>query len=104
MMKSLDQILSDKTITDLALASNRRYGTAIFKRNGVEFISRKRDKVEAWIGGLDGTVADGAGSRRRTQLVLSSEGLAWHCSGNPKDHQIFCKHCVAIALAILSGR
>jgi|GEM_PF-3365022 len=28
--------------------------------------------------------------------------LKWHCAGSPKNHQIFCKHCVALALASLS--
>jgi uncharacterized Zn finger protein len=95
------QYIKPSEIKRLALPSNYRYGEAIFKRGGVEVIELHSAKVEAWVGGLDGTVAEGAGSRRRTTLSATSAGLLWHCAGNPKSHQIFCKHCVALALAIL---
>jgi len=54
----------------------------------------------AWVGGLEGSVAEGGSQRRRTRLSATAAGLKWHCAGNPKNHQIFCKHCVALALAI----
>ncbi len=97
---SLRDLLGPGVIEHLALPSNIRYGTAIFTRGGVEFITRDATVVEAWVGGLDGTVAEGAGQRRRTTLTVGPEGLEWHCAGNPKNHQIFCKHCVALALAL----
>jgi uncharacterized Zn finger protein len=84
----------------LALPSNLKYGTAIFERGGVEIIRREDGVAEAWVGGLTGSVVEGAGQRRRTTLTVGPEGLGWHCAGNPKNHQIFCKHCVALALAI----
>jgi uncharacterized Zn finger protein len=67
----------------------------------VEFIEREAAKLEAWAGGLSGSVTEGGGQRRRVQLRSTAKGLAWHCTGNPKHHQIFCKHCVAVALAFL---
>jgi uncharacterized Zn finger protein len=94
------QLLSHEAIEELATPSNLRYGTAIYKRGGVEIIKRSADKVEAWVGGLDGSVREGGGARRRTQLFATKKGLKWHCAGNPKKHQVFCKHCVALALAI----
>ena len=94
-------LLSHAAIKKLALPSNLRYGTAIYKRGGVQVIERGPKKIDAWVGGLEGSVAEGGGSRRRTQLFLTAKGLAWNCSGNPKDHQIFCKHCVALALAVV---
>jgi uncharacterized Zn finger protein len=100
--KSVSGLLSPAIIQELALPSNLRYGTAIYERGAVEFIEETAGKVEAWIGGLDGGLAEGGGSRRRTQLFASPEGLKWHCAGNPKKHQIFCKHCVALALAIVN--
>jgi len=99
--KSLGQLLSPATIRDLALPANYRYGEAIFRRNGVEFIEFGKEKVEAWVGGLTGGATEGGGQRRRTRLFMTRIGLGWHCAGNPRDHQIFCKHCVALALAIL---
>jgi uncharacterized Zn finger protein len=101
MTKNLTQTLTRERIKELALPSNFRYGEAIYQRGAVEIISQDEASVEAWVGGLGGTVADGGGSRRRTRLELVEGQLAWHCAGNPKNHQIFCKHCVALALALI---
>ena len=97
---SVAALLPGGTIESLALPSNIRYGTAIFTRGGVQFITVESAVIEAWVGGLDGTIAEGAGQRRRTTLTAGPDGLEWQCAGNPKNHQIFCKHCVALALAI----
>ena len=97
---TLTDVLSSDVITTLALPANIRYGTAIYNRGAIKFITSIPTSVEAWVGGLDGAVAQGGGSRRRTQLTSTPAGLTWHCSGNPKRHQIFCKHCVALALAV----
>lgn len=102
MHVSVRSLLSADAIRDLALPSNLRYGTAIHERGGVEFISDDLLEVSAWVGGLKGSVAEGGSQRRRTRLFVAPDGLGWHCSGNPKKHQIFCKHCVALALAILA--
>ena len=102
--RPLIERLSLEVIHSLALPSNLRYGTAIHERGAVKLIASSPSDVEAWVGGLDGTVAEGAGTRRRTRLISTLEGLTWQCSGNPKSHQIFCKHCVALALALIDGR
>jgi len=99
--KNASDLLSPELVEELARPSDFRYGQAIFDRHGVEFIEFTDSKIEAWVGGLDGSVAEGGGQRRRTQLFVAPKGLAWHCAGNPRNHQIFCKHCVALALAIL---
>ncbi len=97
---TLLDILNPAEIERLALPSNLKYGKAIYDRGGIAFISRDPQKVEAWVGGLDGSVIEGGSQRRRTQLSAAAAGLEWHCTGNPKKHQIFCKHCVALALAV----
>lgn len=102
--RPLTDRLSPDVIRALALPSNLRYGTAIYERGAITLIATSPTSVEAWVGGLDGTVAEGGGSRRRTRLNSTPEGLTWHCTGNPKTHQIFCKHCVALALAINQAR
>jgi len=94
--------LSLETIQLLALPSNQRYGQAIYDRGGVEFIEFGTDQVEAWVVGLDGSVAEGGSQRRRTRLFITPGGLGWHCAGNPKNHQVFCKHCFALALVIIA--
>jgi uncharacterized Zn finger protein len=93
--------LTAAKIERLATPANFRYGSAIHRRGGVEFIERSPHKVVAWVGGLDGTSTEGGGQRRRTRLSATLKGVSWHCAGNPKDHDIFCKHCVALALAVL---
>lgn len=94
------ELITQDDLEKLAIPSNLRYGQAIYQRGGVEIIQSTDSKVEAWVGGLDGTMAEGGGSTRRVTLSVRNEDLHWHCTGNPKDHMIFCKHCVALALAV----
>lgn len=98
---SIKSLLSPAFIEAHAIPSNRAYGQAICDRGAVEIIESTDERVEAWVGGLDGAVIEGGGSRRRVVLTTSDGELQWRCTGNPKDHQIFCKHCVALALALL---
>lgn len=91
--------LTQEFIEKISLPSNLAYGKAIYDHGGVAFIERKSNVVEAWAGGLDGTVKEGAGSRRRVTFTIERESLRWNCTGNPRNRQIFCKHCVAVALA-----
>src|SRR5579884_2491041 len=104
MTTNIRDLLTWEFIDENSLPSNLSYGTAIYRRNGVEFIKHKDDVVEAWAGGLDGTVKEGAGSRRRVTFTADRGKLRWDCTGNPKNHQIFCKHCVAVALALKGSR
>jgi hypothetical protein len=82
------------------IKSNRVYGTAISNRNAIEIIDLQDDRIQAWVGGLDGKMIEGGGGRRQVEFLISDTGLIWNCTGNPKNHQIFCKHCVALALFI----
>jgi hypothetical protein len=95
-----DFIFSTEFIDQNTIKSNRVYGTAIFERGGVEIIVDEKTRIEAWVGGLDGKVIEGGGSRRRVEFVQTDTGIKWNCTGNPKNHQIFCKHCVALAMYI----
>ncbi len=99
-MKSLTDLIQPAMIESMTLPSNFKYGSAIYERGAVEFIEFGPTRVEAWAGGLNGAVIEGGGSRRRVELTATSDGLKWHCTGNPKTHQIFCKHCIATALAV----
>jgi len=94
----LKTYLAALDVASLATPANFGYGSAICRRNAVELISEHETEVEAWAGGLDGTVKEGGGSRRRVHLYLKDGKLQHHCTGNPKHHDIFCKHCVAVAL------
>lgn len=96
--------LSTARIQELALPSNIRYGQAIYDRGGVEFIENEPSYVDAWVGGLDGSVADGGTQRRRIQFFIIDGELQWHCAESAKKDQIFCKHCVALALTVLNKK
>lgn len=98
---SVTALLSQEFIEEHAIPSNRTYGKAIYDRGAVEIIESDGAFVEAWVGGLDGAVIEGGGTKRRVTFTATEMGLEWNCTGNPKDHQIFCKHCVALALALL---
>src|SRR4051812_7225128 len=95
------KLLSQEFIEENALSSNIIYGKAIHARGAVKIIVSTKISVEAWVGGLDGKVVEGGGSKRRVEFTASKTGVKWICTGNPKNHQIFCKHCVALALELL---
>lgn len=98
---SIKKILSRKFIEQHAMRSNIVYGSAIYHRQAVKIIEQSNIRIEAWVGGLEGKVVEGGGSKRRVEFIASKNGLQWHCTGNPKHHQIFCKHCVALALELI---
>ena len=97
----LSKYLSEEFIEEHAIPSNITYGRAIYKRGAVELIDSSSARAEAWVGGLSGAVVEGGGTKRRVEFIAAKDGLKWNCTGNPKDHQIFCKHCVALALWLL---
>jgi len=101
-MTNIQTFMTQEFIQKNVLPSNFTYGKAIYERNGIEIIEQRPDFVEAWAGGLDGTVKEGAGGRRRVAFTIQNEMLHWNCTGNPRNHQIFCKHCVAVALFLIA--
>jgi uncharacterized Zn finger protein len=94
---------SEEFLNQNTIKSNRVYGTAIFKRGAIKIIRSQDNKIEAWVGGIDGKVLEGGGSKRRVTFSFNQSGIIWNCTGNPKNHQIFCKHCVALALFMLEN-
>src|SRR6185369_6322169 len=76
---TLTKYLEAVILGDLAIPSNIKYGTNIFKRGGVQVINEQKTKVEAWAGGLSGSVLEGGGGKRRVQLWLKNKKLHWHC-------------------------
>ncbi len=100
MNKSIPQLLKKTSIEELAIPSNIGYGKKIFLRGGVEVVQKTDQEVEAWVGGLSGDSKSGGGTRRHVWFYSKDSEFSWHCSGNPKDHDIFCKHCVALAYFI----
>jgi hypothetical protein len=85
-------IFTQEFINGNTIKSNRVYGMAIFERGGVKIIRYEEHEVEAWVGGLDGKMVEGGGSKRRVTFSFNEYSVTWSCTGNPKNHQIFCKH------------
>jgi hypothetical protein len=67
--------LTQKFINDNTIKSNRVYGTAIFERGGIEIIQSEENVIEAWVGGLDGKMVEGGGSRRRVTFSSNDSNL-----------------------------
>lgn len=103
-MAHIIDLVTEDFIEKNTIPSNYSYSKAMYERSAIEFIEQKPGFVQAWAGGLDGSVKEGGGSRRRVTFTAEKNELHWSCSGNPKDHQIFCKHCVAVALALKSSK
>jgi uncharacterized Zn finger protein len=101
---NISKFLSEEFIEKHAIPSNIKYGRAIYNRKAIKPIESSDVRVAAWVGGLNGVVVEGGGSKRRVEFIALKTGLQWNCTGNPKNHQIFCKHCVALALWLLRKR
>ncbi len=89
-MKSLADYLSLEYIRSLATASNLRLGREIVKSHGVKII-----EVGPYV--AVARVQPEGGVSRTTELRATEEGLAWKCTCTRT--RLFCKHCVAAALA-----
>lgn len=82
MTNNLKVVLGNDVIQRQALPANLNYGLAIYEGGAVEMINQNESYAEAWVGGLDGSVKERGGGRRRTQLFIKNNKLAWHCAGN----------------------
>jgi uncharacterized Zn finger protein len=98
MTYSIVAILRDISLKNVTLSSNLNYGKAIYERGAIELVKMNDSEIEILVGGLAGKSIEGGGSKRRVRFWLEKDQLSWRCTGNPKDHEIFCKHCVAATL------
>jgi uncharacterized Zn finger protein len=74
----------------LARPANLRLGREIVAAGGVEFQEFGPSRVSAKVTGVQ---------RRNVELISDQGELRWRCSCT-KTPGLFCKHCVAAALAI----
>ncbi len=90
-MKPIKSLLTLEEIEDLASRSYFRYGQAIAKAGDVTIQETKTFSIVA-------KVKHGHGELRNVKLESTPKGLRWKCTcTNRKD--LFCQHCVAVALA-----
>ena len=89
---SLMDLLDEEMIRKLATPANFRSGQAILQIGRIDMIELSPDRICARVTG---------GQRRRVSLWIAEGQLQWRCSCTLKQHHIFCKHCVALALVTI---
>jgi uncharacterized Zn finger protein len=88
--KAVTAFLTQGDINVLAAPANIRLGEEIVKDGGVAFVEQEHSLVVA-------TVQPKGGLRRTVELWSTDSGLAWKCTCTSR--KLFCKHCVAAAIA-----
>jgi uncharacterized Zn finger protein len=86
---SVADLVPPAVVEKLATRANLRLGREIVASGDVEFLKFSPSRVQAKVTGV----------QRRSVELLSDHGeLRWRCSCS-KKLDLFCKHCVAAALA-----
>ncbi len=88
---SLSDYLAPEKIYSLARPANLRLGEEIAKDSGVEIVESSPERIVA-------RVRPRGGVHRTVELSLGGEGLNWKCTCTKSS--LFCKHCVAVGIAI----
>jgi len=92
-MPSVADLVEPTRLSDLATPANLRLGREIAAAGAVELLDFGPLLVRGKVGGL------AANSQTRTTELRSAGGqLEWSCTCS-SDATLFCKHCVALAIA-----
>ncbi len=89
--RALAGLLGREAIRSQATPSNMRLGEQIFEEGGVELVETDSTRVVA-------RVRPKGGVRRTVELRSTGDGLTCRCTCT--RNALFCKHCVAAALAV----
>jgi uncharacterized Zn finger protein len=93
-MSALADLLAPDALAKLSTPANLRLGRAIADEGGVEFTGVEPANVTARVGGTPA-----APQRRTVELNAASGKLEWSCACTRRG-DLFCKHCVAAAIAL----
>lgn len=77
----------------LATPSNLRLGRQIVAEGGVEPLPAGAGYIKARVGGVPS-----ADQIRTVEIFAAKDGLKWSCTCT-RRRDLFCKHCVAAAIA-----
>ena len=91
-MPSVADLVEPHLLSRLATPSTLRLGREIAAADAVKFVEFGPLLVRAMVGG-----PLTASQRRTTELRSEDGALAWTCTCSRKA--MFCKHCVALAIA-----
>jgi uncharacterized Zn finger protein len=89
---SILELLSSKTVQELAAPANARLGRELADGEEVQIVDVDSLRVEARVGGRQT-------QRRRIELRVAADRMEWSCTCTA-DPKLFCKHLVAAALAV----
>lgn len=96
-MASVQNLISPEQIKRLATPSNLRLGRDIVDAKGVELLELGQFHIRGRVGNPK------AGAQvRTTELRMSGDALTWTSTCAPRQ-KLFCKHCVALAIATGAG-
>lgn len=88
---SITELINEDEIKKLSAPSNLRLGEEIFGKGEVELIQLTPIHASARVGG---------GQQRHVEFWAMPDGLDWKCTCTAKQKHIFCKHCVALGIAL----
>lgn len=90
VMPSVAALVTPDALVLLAQPANLRLGRRIVSEGEVELLTVHEDRVVGRVGDEQ---------RRTTTLTIAKGDLHWRCTCT-SDTELFCKHCVALALAV----
>ncbi len=93
-MLSVVDLATPETLARLAQPANLGLGRDILDAGAVEITLNEPMRVVAKVGG-----APAKGQRRTAELRATADRLEWSCACS-RRRDLFCKHCVAVALAL----
>jgi uncharacterized Zn finger protein len=88
-MSSVVDLVESTHLDQLATPANLKLGREIAGQGGVEIVEFGTCRVTARVSN---------GQRRSVELNSTPQGLEWRCTCT-KRPDLFCKHCVAVAVA-----
>jgi uncharacterized Zn finger protein len=91
-MKPIRSLLTTEVIEDLASRSHLRYGQQMAEDGDVKITEENNYNVTAHVKHREG-------QGRTVNLMSTTKGLRWKCTCTSKK-DLFCNHCVAVALTI----
>lgn len=93
-MLTVADLTRPDALKTLATPANVRLGQAIVDQQGVAFVTFDPARITAKVGAVPA-----ADQRRTVELTAEPSGLRWSCTCSRRP-DLFCKHCVATALAL----
>lgn len=98
-MRTIAELTSEDKLKELAIESNRQLGREILAYD-------KIDLTENTPGHVHAQVRVPTGQTRTVDITVDGESLVWKCTCGSASgkNDVFCKHCIAVALKLAEPR